>query len=395
MRKELISKIVNRIINKVKIDGDEAVVKYTRYFDRLDNFNIKDIKLKIPSISKLKLKDDFTYALELSIKNVRNFHTIEYKHIKKFWITKNYSYFFGQKFTPINSVGIYIPGGKYGYNYISTLLMTIIPAQVAGVKKIIVVTPPRNVSDYFLYTAYRLGIKEIYRVGGIQAIAALAFGTKVIPKVDMIVGPGNVWVTEAKRQLTGTVGIDLLAGPSEVVVVADNNVSMEKVAYELLAQAEHDKYAKSWLISLDSNFAKKVKNYVKNLDKKILSQIEFIVEKDIKKVCDLINSISPEHLTVLASEKQNYIIKNVVNCGAIFYGFNASAVFGDYIAGPSHVLPTATTSRFYSGVSVLTFMKKISLVKFTKKSLGKLSENTALLAEVEGMYWHKKRVLEK
>ncbi len=386
---ENITEKVKRIIQDIKKFGDDALVKYTQIFDEIREFSKKDIKLKI---KKVEIKDkNFINALKVAIYNVEKFHKEEYKNLKKFWIKKYNNIFSGQKFIPVEAVGIYIPGGKYGYNYISTLLMTIIPAKIAKVKRIVVVTPPKNVTRYFIYTLYKLSIKEVYRIGGVQAIAALAFGTQTVPKVDMIVGPGNILVTEAKRQLVGKVGIDLLAGPSEVVVVADNSYDIEEIVFELLAQAEHDKNAKGYLISLDENFARKIREYIDCFAKDFSRQIEVIFESDLKNVVEIINKIAPEHLTLL-TKKQEYFVKNIKNAGAIFYGKNPSAVFGDYIAGPSHVLPTNATAKFSSGLCVASFMKKISIVKFTKKSSKYLKEYTSKLAEVEGMFYHKNRV---
>lgn len=381
---------VKKIINDVKNLGDTAVLKYTRMFDNIPDFSLNDIKVKIKKLPKIN-DELFKHSINLAIENVKKFHIAEYKNIKKSWITKYNKILTGQKFVPIDTAGIYIPGGRYGYNYISTLIMTVIPAQVAGVKKIVVVTPPKNISDYLLYTAYLLNIKEIYKIGGVQAISALAFGTKTIPKVDLIVGPGNVWVSEAKRQLVGTVGIDLIAGPSEVVVVADKSSKLKPVVFELLAQAEHDKNAKSYLICSDKSLIEKVKNYVLLNAKELAPQIQFEYVEDIGTAADIINRIAPEHLT-LFTKKQNVILSKIKNAGAIFYGKNPSAVFGDYIAGSSHVLPTHTTSRFSSGLSVLTFLKKISLIKFTTHSTKMLAKYTSKLAEIEGMFWHKKRV---
>lgn len=389
-RQNIIRK-VQKIIEDVKGLRDDAIVKYTKLFDNIENFSKKDIKLLITISPKIKDKD-FILAINHAIENVKKFHIEEFKNLKRIWNTKYSGLIVGQKYIPIESVGIYIPGGRYGYNYISTLLMTIIPAQVAGVKKIIVTTPPKNVSDYFIYTVFKLGIREIYRVGGVQAIASLAFGTESIPKVDMIVGPGNIWVTEAKRQLVGVVGIDLLAGPSEVVVVADKFSDLEKVAFELLAQAEHDKDAKGYLISLDENFARKIREYINYSAKEFSAQIEVIYEPRISKICDIVNKIAPEHLT-LFTKRYKEIIKNIKNAGAIFCGDNPSAVFGDYIVGPSHVLPTNSSARFSSGICVASFLKKMSIVQFAKNSTKLLSEHTAKLAEIEGMKWHRKRVI--
>jgi histidinol dehydrogenase len=381
---------VQKIIEDVKKFGDKAVLKYTRMFDNIPDFSSKDIKIEIKNSPKIN-DNLFKNSVKLAIENVRKFHIAEFESIKKYWIKKYNNIEAGMKFIPVDSVGVYIPGGRFGYNYISTLIMTVIPAQIAKVKKIVVVTPPRNVSEYFLYTVYMLNIREIYGVGGAQAIAALAFGTETIPKVDLIVGPGNIWVSEAKRQLIGTVGIDLIAGPSEVVVVTDGSYPIEVIISELLAQAEHDKDAKSWLISLDKHVIEKVKNLILTNAKERFSQIQFKYVKDIDTAINIINTIAPEHLT-LFTKKQNVFIKKIKNAGAVFYGENPSAVFGDYIAGPSHVLPTNTTARFSSGLSILTFLKKISLIKFSKKSTKILAKYTTKLAEIEGMEWHKKRV---
>ncbi len=390
MNNQDISLKVKKIIEDVRKHGDTAILKYTRLFDGIKNFSLKDIKVEIKNLPKI---DDvlFKRSITFAINNVKKFHQAELKNIKKFWLTKYNNIVAGQKLLPVESVGIYIPGGRYGYNYVSTLIMTVIPAQVANVKKIVVVTPPKNVTNYFLYTAYLLKIKEIYKIGGAQAIAALAFGTETIPKVDLIIGPGNIWVSEAKRQLVGVVGIDLIAGPSEVVVVADNSYPVEPIAYELLAQAEHDKNAKSYLLAFDQSIIDKVKNYILSNAKELISQIQFKYVKNVNSVVDIINQIAPEHLT-LFTKKQNLILPKIKNAGAIFFGNNPSAVFGDYIAGPSHVLPTDTTARFSSGLSVLTFLKKISLINFSVNTTKMLSKYTSKLAEIEGMYWHKKRV---
>lgn len=390
MKNKKVAKIVERIIEDVRKNGDFSLVKYTRKFDKIKDFSLKDIRKKIDFEPELK-DEEFVRGLTLAIKNIRRFHTEEYKNLKKIWLTKYNGIFAGQRFLPVDSVGVYIPGGKYGFNYISTLLMTVIPAQIAGVKKIVVVTPPKNATDYFIYTAYRLGIREIFKIGGVQAIAALAFGTKIIPKVEMIVGPGNIWVTEAKRQLIGVVGIDLLAGPSEVVVVGDNTYTIEEIIYELLAQAEHDPEAKSYFIGLEKETTKKVKVYLLKIAPEFLNQIKIMYINDIKKVCETINKIAPEHLTLL-TKKQKEILEGIKNAGAIFYGDVPSAVFGDYIAGPSHVLPTNSSARFSSGLSVGSFFKKISIVKILKKGVKKLSKNASTLAEKEGMLWHKRRV---
>ncbi|MEN3013669.1 MAG: histidinol dehydrogenase [Endomicrobiia bacterium] len=385
-----VSKIVEKVIKNVKRYGDKALLRYTIKFDQIKNFSSKDLKVKIEKLPKLEDKN-FIKSINLAIKNIRKFHMEELKNLKRNWSVSNNGIKTGQKFLPVDSVGIYIPGGKYGFNYISTLLMTVIPAQVAGVRKIVLVTPPKNVTNYFLYTAYILGIKEIYQIGGAQAVAALAFGTKTVPKVDMIVGPGNIWVTEAKRQLIGKVGIDMIAGPSEVVVVGDGSFSLKEIIYELLAQAEHDKDAKSYFISYDKNVIKEVKKYLIKNAKEFLNRIKIIYEKNLQNICKIIDEIAPEHLTLL-TKYQKKILAKVKNAGAIFSGSCPSAVFGDYVAGPSHVLPTNSTAKFSSGLCVGSFFKKISIVEISKKGAKNLVAATSILAEKEGMVWHKNRV---
>ncbi len=381
---------VKKIISDVQTFGDKSVVVYTRKFDRIENFSSKDIKF---NIGKIELKDkNFIHALHTAIQNVKKFHIAEYKNLKKFWKISYNGLTVGQKFVPVDSVGIYIPGGRKGFNYISTVIMTVVPAKIAGVKKIVIVTPPNNVTQYLLYTLKSLGINEVYKIGGVQAIAALAFGTRTVPKVDMVIGPGNKWVTEAKRQLFGIIGIDLLAGPSEVVVVADKEVPIETVVYELLAQAEHDTEAKCWLLSLDKEYLLKVKQRIKLLEKKFLSQIQFVYVENLIELVNVINTIAPEHLTVLSDKYCNKILKYIKNTGAIFLGKFSSAVFGDYIAGPSHVLPTNKAASFSSGLSVLTFLKRISLTKLSYNSVKRLGLLTQKLAQTEGMEFHKKTV---
>jgi histidinol dehydrogenase len=384
---------VKKIINDIKTNGDAAVVKYTQVFDNITNFSKKDLVVKI---KKVDVEDkQFVSSIKLAIKNVKKFHLEEKKRIKKSWLFKNNGMVLGQKVLPIESVGIYVPGGKYGYNYISSLIMAVIPAQVAGVKNIVVLTPPKNVSKYFVYTCNLLGIKNVYAIGGVQAIAAASFGTETVPKVDLIIGPGNKWVTEAKRQLFGVVGIDLLAGPSEIVVLADKTTSLDEIVYELLAQVEHDNEAKGVLISFDKEIIKNVKSKIESMNKKYLLQIKFFFVNTVSEAVKLINQISPEHLTILVNKNISNIVNKIKNAGAIFLGRNASTVFGDYVSGPSHILPTNKTANFSSGVSVQTFMKKISIVKFTTKFLRNNIFAASKIAEVEGMVYHRRAALSK
>jgi len=384
---EEVQKTVALVLADVRRAGDAAIVRWTRRFDRLPRYAVRDIRVPVPRRCGAG-NPALERAIRTAVARVRAFHAAEMRHVHQAWSIRRGGLRVGQRVRPVDTVGVYVPGGKYGYNYISSILMGVIPAQEAGVRRVVLATPPGNVTRPVLFTASLLGLREVYAVGGIQAIGALAYGTRTVPRVDMVIGPGNRWVTEAKRQVFGEVGIDLLAGPSEVAVVADRSVPTDAVAYELLAQAEHDPDARSVLIAMDQETARRVCARVRALQPEIAQRIACTIVRSDAEMVRHINTLAPEHLTVLAERCVAAAERGVVNAGAIFLGGCASAVFGDYLAGPSHILPTARTARFSSGVSVQTFLKRSSVVAFSPTGVRPLVHATATLAAAEGLPRH-------
>ena len=388
--------IVKDIIKKIKERGDEALIEYTNKFDsavvNLSNFKVSDEEIKnaFNSISD-ELKETFKIAKE----RIYNFHI----HQKEEGFTyKNDGEMLGQKVTPLENVGVYVPGGKAAYP--STVFMDVIPAQVAGVKNIIMTTPCNKegkVSNEVLAAAYILGIKDIFRCGGAQAIAAMAIGTKTIKKVDKIVGPGNIFVALAKKELFGKVSIDSVAGPSEILVIANENANEKFVAADLLSQAEHDELASSLLLTNSKEFAEKVQKqidiFIEQLDRKeiITKSLEnyggIIVTNSIDEAISIANDIAPEHLELAVKDPLNYVDK-VKNAGAIFMGNYSAESLGDYMAGPNHVLPTIHTARFFSPLSVYDFVKRSSLIYFDKKAFDRIAKNVSAFAKSEGLTAH-------
>ena len=388
--------IVKDIIRNIKERGDEALIEYTNKFDsavvNLSNFKVSDEEIKnaFNSISD-ELKETFKIAKE----RIYNFHL----HQKEDGFTyENDGEMLGQKVTPLENVGVYVPGGKAAYP--STVFMDVIPAQVAGVKNIIMTTPCNkegNVSNEVLAAAYILGIKDIYKCGGAQAIAAMALGTKIIKKVDKIVGPGNIFVALAKKELFGKVSIDSVAGPSEILVIADENANEKFVAADLLSQAEHDELASSLLLTNSKAFAEKVQKqidiFIEQLDRKeiINKSIEnyggIIVIDSIDEAINIANDIAPEHLELAVKDPLEYMDK-VKNAGAIFMGNYSAESLGDYMAGPNHVLPTIHTARFFSPLSVYDFVKRSSLIYFDKKAFDRIAKNVSAFAKSEGLTAH-------
>lgn len=388
--------IVKDIIKNIKERGDEALIEYTNKFDsavvNLSNFKVSDEEIKNAFNSTSdELKETFKIAKE----RIYNFHI----HQKEEGFTyKNDGEMLGQKVTPLENVGVYVPGGKAAYP--STVFMDVIPAQVAGVKNIIMTTPCNKegkVSDEVLAAAYILGIKDIFRCGGAQAIAAMAIGTKTIKKVDKIVGPGNIFVALAKKELFGKVSIDSVAGPSEILVIADENANEKFVAADLLSQAEHDELASSLLLTNSKEFAEKVQKqidiFIEQLDRKeiITKSLEnyggIIVTNSIDEAISIANDIAPEHLELAVKDPLNYVDK-VKNAGAIFMGNYSAESLGDYMAGPNHVLPTIHTARFFSPLSVYDFVKRSSLIYFDKKAFDRIAKNVSAFAKSEGLTAH-------
>ncbi len=389
-----IEKDVKNIIYDVKKNGDNSLIKYAAKFDKI-KINKKNIILNISTIkSESKIEPQILNSFKKAIKNISSFHK---KQLPKNIIYNNNGATLKSVWKPIDSVGLYIPGGKAFYP--SSLIMNAVPAIIAGVKRIVCITPPtKSINPYFIKLIKELGIKETYFSGGAQAISALTFGTQTIKPVNKIFGPGNAYVAEAKKQLYGKVGIDLLAGPSEIIVVANNDNNPDWVASDLIAQAEHDENAQSILITDNKNFATKVKNSItkikknlpkKNIIEKSLSNNGIIVlVNDIEHASEIINFFAPEHLHIHISNNKKLLSK-INNAGGIFLGEYSVEAFGDYIVGTNHVLPTSGSAKYSSGLGVLDFMKRNSVVEMNNKSFNLLSEDTQKMSGLEGLDGHK------
>ena len=386
---------VRSIIDDVKKFGDDKIIQFAEMFD---NISIKKNDIKISNLKKLYsldyLNKETIESFKIAINNIKKFHE---KQFPENYEIINMSAKLQSIWKPMDSVGLYIPGGNAVYP--SSLIMSVIPAQIAGVKRIVCVTPPtNNFNPYLAFLLDELGINEVYQVGGAQAIAALAFGTDTIQPVNKIFGPGNAYVASAKKQVFGKVGIDLVAGPSEIVVVADNNNNPEWVASDLMAQAEHDENAQSILITNSKVFADMVLDKVNELKSKLSKKeiINISLQKhgliilidDLNMSYEIINNIGPEHLHLQSSEKKE-ILKKVNNAGGIFLGDYSTEAFGDYVAGSNHVLPTSGAAKFSSGLGVIDFMKKSSLVEINKTSFNALSKHVENIADVENLDAHK------
>ena len=391
---------VRAIIDDVRKRGDEALCEYTK---RFDEFNVTPELMPVPEEDihgyASGADDELVDILKHAAKNIREFHE---QQVQESWEAyAGDGIRLGVRQTPIERAGIYIPGGKAAYP--SSVLMNAIPAQVAGVERLVVVTPPRSLEENPLVAAALklLGLNEVYRVGGAQAIAALAYGTVTIPRVQKIVGPGNQYVQSAKRQVYGTVDIDMLAGPSEVAIIADGTCDPAWIAADLLAQAEHDEMAGVWLICWSRQLAAAVFDEVQvqleSLDRHAIARaaivnkgITFIVESEDDAI-DLVNHIAPEHVEVLMAEPDR-VADNVKNAGALFIGRYAPTVVGDYFAGPSHVLPTNRTARFFSPLGVPDFLKRTSIIRYSGRAIERFGEMIEKFAIAEGLTGHAKSI---
>ena len=380
---------VENIFKNIRNKGDKALFSYAKKFDEceLNSKNIKISKKKIKFFAK-KCPKDVANALLFSASRIKRFHLYQ--------IPRNYKYkdnkgvVLGSQWKPINSIGVYIPGGTATYP--SSILMNSIPAKIAGVKRIIMVIPQKNmeINPIIAKAAEIADVDIIYRVGGAHSIAALTWGTKSVERVDKIVGPGNIYVTIAKKKVFGDVGIDMIAGPSEILVVSDKNNNPDWIAADLLSQAEHDVNSKSILITNDLSFAKKViKSIDLILEKMLRSKIakkswenngKIIIIKNILNSYIIINQLAPEHLE-LAINKPEKVLNKVYNAGSVFLGRYTPEAIGDYVAGPNHVLPTGGTARFSSGLGVMDFLKKITFTKCNKKNLQLLSNSAIKIAK--------------
>lgn len=374
-------KIVAEILDDVKAQGDKALVSYSQRYD-YPKFNVQSIKLDCREISRVEksVSPGFVKTLKKAIRNITEFHREEKKGIRS-WEKRKQGCVVGQKVIPIENVGVYVPGGRAPL--CSTVLMNVIPAQVAGVKEIILCTPlDKNgeISPYILAAADLLGIKEIYCLGGAQAIGAMAYGTETVPRVDKIVGPGNIYVALAKKMVFGEVGIDSFAGPSEVLIIADDSANPKFVAADLLSQAEHDPNAQSVLITTSPSLAKSVEASLEKSG-------TIIVVDNLDKAIDLANLKAPEHLELMV-RNPSALLKNVKNAGAVFLGNFTPVAVGDYWAGPNHVLPTGGTARFSSGLSVYDFVKRMNYISYSRSALKKSTHDITSIAEAEGLVAH-------
>lgn len=391
---EDLRKKVRNILADVKNKGDKAVFDFTEKFDEV---KLEDLKVKENEIKEAYkiVEDDFLSSLKKAAKNIKEFHE---KQKEESWFDNQNGKMTGQLINPINRVGCYVPGG--GAAYPSSALMTVIPAKVAGVKEIVVTTPPGKdgrINPYTLVTLDELEVSEIYKIGGAQAIAALAYGTESIKNVMKIVGPGNIFVTIAKKEVYGKVDIDMLAGPSEVMILADKNANSAYIAADLLSQAEHDPRAISVLACPSS---KLIKNVKKELDKQLVKlsrekiarkSIEengiFIEVENINKGLELVNDYGPEHFELAVEDPMSYL-GQIENAGAVFLGEYSPEPLGDYFAGPNHVLPTGGTAKFSSPLTTDAFIKKSSIIYYDQAQLEKCSQDIINLARKEGLDAH-------
>lgn len=392
---------VAEILAAVRQEGDEALLRFSFEFDQV-NLTAAQLPIKEKEIKAAyqEVTPSFLTALTSAMENIIAFHQ---RQLTNSWFeAKKQGVFLGQLVRPLNRVGLYVPGGTAAYP--SSVLMSALPARAAGVKKIAMVTPPGKngkINPHILVAASEAGIKEIYRVGGAQAVAALAYGTEKIKPVDKIVGPGNLYVTLAKQLLYGQVDIDLLAGPSEVLIVADGSARASYIAADLLAQAEHDPLAVAVLLTPDYQLAGEVKKEIE-LQIAVLPRKEVIscalrengamvITQDLKEAIILANCFAPEHLELMVNEPF-FWLGEVKNAGAIFLGAHSPEPVGDYLAGPSHVLPTGGTARFYSSLNVDTFLKKSSVIAYTKEALIQEGPKIIQLAQTEGLTAHARAI---
>jgi len=393
---EEVAVTVKDVVERVRKEGDPAVLEYTEKFDKV-RLTLKDIRVSAEDVRDAYTKVDATKveALKLAARNIRAFHE---KQKLSSWVSQEADgVILGQLARPIRSAGVYVPGGKACYP--SSVLMNVIPAKVAGVDQLVMCSPVPGgtLNPYILVAADIAGVSEIYKIGGAQAIAAMAYGTATIPKVDKIVGPGNIYVATAKRYVFGQVDIDMIAGPSEILVIADLSADPAFVASDLLSQAEHDELASSILITTSRELAEKVNAEVErqlaNLSRKEIARKAIdrfgaiVLVEDLQQAAEVSNSIAPEHLE-LAVEKPFELLGLIRNAGAIFLGHYTPESVGDYVAGPNHVLPTGGTARFFSPLSTDSFMKKSSLIFYTRDGLDKVSEAVMQIADVEGLEAH-------
>jgi len=384
---------VRKIIEDVRENGDESVIAYSRKFD---NVKMVRMRLSVSEIKKAAAKADpkVVKAIGIAARRIRKFHSMQ---VERSWFLGEHDIILGQSIRPLSRVGGYIPGGKAAYP--SSVLMNVIPAQVAGVKEIAlcIPAPAGQLNPHVMAAVQMLGITEVYRIGGAQAVAAMAYGTKTIRKVDKIVGPGNIYVATAKRLVFGVVDIDMIAGPSEILIIADDTADASFISADLLSQAEHDELASSILLTPSRDLALRVSAEVERQlsllrrEKIARSSLEnygaVILTKDLPAAVRIANTIAPEHLEIM-TERPTDILPDIDNAGAVFIGPWTPEALGDYAAGPNHTLPTGGTARFFSPLGVYDFYKRSSLIGFSEKSFRRISGVVERLADMEGLEAH-------
>lgn len=390
------AQIVDRIVGEVRRDGDAAVIKYTKLIDRTEFTPEEFLVTEAEYEAAYEEADpEVVASLKKAAENVRQYHQEQKPNS---WMTyRDHGSILGQSVIPLDRVGIYVPGGTAAYP--SSVIMNAMPAVVAGVREIIMMVPPKNgkINPYVLVAAREAGVSKIFKIGGAQAIAAMAFGTETIPRVDKITGPGNIFVTLAKKAVYGHCDIDMLAGPSEILIVADKTADPAYTAADMLSQAEHDMLASSIVITDSAELAGKVaeeaEKQLKKLPREEITRASLdrngliIVTEDIMQAVELANVSAPEHMEIL-TEQPFQLLPYVRHAGAVFLGAYSPEPLGDYFAGPNHVLPTGGTARYYSVLNVETFMKRTSIISYTQAQLDAVSDDVIRLAEAEGLQAH-------
>lgn len=384
---------VKKIIEDVRKKGDKALLGYCAKFDKAGFKQPSELKVSPEEIRSAceTVDKEYLVSLRRAIKNIRFYH--EKQKPDQWFETLPDDLVLGLRSIPIESVGVYVPGGRASYP--SSVVMNVVPAQIAGVKNIVMATPvgpDKKISPYVLSAAKELGITQIYKIGGAQAIAALAFGTRTVPKVDKIVGPGNAFVTLAKKMLYGQVGIDKLAGPSDVVIIADETADVRYVALDMASQAEHDPDSRAILITTSKDIDRDVRNQLKKTG--YMKQSRIVTVRTLDEAVKISNEIAPEHLELMVAVPQK-LLEKITNAGAVFLGPFSPVAAGDYIAGPNHVLPTDGSARFSSPLGVYDFVKKQSVIGYTKSALQKFGKDIINLARAEGFNYHAKSVEER
>lgn len=391
--------IVAEIISDVRKNKDAALFKYCKKFDNTDTDKLEVTQEEINE-AFASVDPHFIEVIKKARQNIYNYHKHQVKN--SFIISENDGVVLGQKVTPLKRAGIYVPGGTAVYP--STVLMNIVPAKIAGVDEIVMTSPAKDgkINPIILAAAKIAGADRIFKVGGAQAVAALAYGTETIPKVDKIVGPGNAFVAEAKKQVFGLVDIDMIAGPSEILVISDGNSDCKTVAADMLSQAEHDKLASAVLVTdsrdLAEEVAAEIERQLKLLPREEIARTsienngKIIITENINQAIEIANEIAPEHLEICVDNPFDYLDK-IRNAGSIFMGRNCPEALGDYFAGPNHTLPTSGTAKFSSPLSVDDFVKKSAFTYYTKDALSKVCDDIAYFAEKEGLSGHARSVL--